>query len=1056
MIAAMIRWSVANRFLVLLATLFAVAWGVWSVKNTAVDALPDLSDVQVIIRTPYPGQAPQIVENQVTYPLTTTMLSVPGAKTVRGYSFFGDSYVYVLFEDGTDLYWARSRVLEYLSQVQSRLPAAAKPALGPDATGVGWIYQYALVDRTGGHDLSQLRSLQDWFLRYELKTLPNVAEVAPIGGMVKQYQVVLDPVRMASAGVTQQQITKAIEEANQETGGSVLELAETEFMVRASGYLQTLNDFRTIPLSLGKSGAPVTLGDVAHIRLGPEMRRGIAELDGEGEVVGGVVILRSGKNARETIAAVQTKLEELKKSLPEGVEVVTTYDRSKLIDSAVENLSHKLIEEFIVVALVCVLFLWHLRSSLVAIVSLPVGILIAFIIMQRQGVNANIMSLGGIAIAIGAMVDAAIVMIENAHKHIEAWHKKHPDRKLEGEAHWRVITDAAMEVGPALFFSLLIITLSFIPVFTLEAQEGRLFGPLAFTKTYAMAAAAGLSVTLVPVLMGYWIRGKIPDEHRNPINRGLIWIYQPALDAVLRWPKATLLVAVLVFLTGLWPVARLGGEFLPPLDEGDLLYMPTALPGLSAQKASQLLQQTDRLIKTVPEVAHVFGKAGRADTATDPAPLTMFETTIQFKPKDQWRPGMTPEQLVKELDQAVQVPGLANLWIPPIRNRIDMLATGIKSPIGVKVYGTDLAQIDKVTQAVERIAKTVPGVSSALAERMTGGRYIDVDIDRAAAARYGLNIAEVQAIVSGAIGGANIGETVEGLARYPISLRYPREWRDSLSDLRNLPIYTPQGSQITLGTVATVKVTDGPPMLKSENARLTGWVYVDVRDRDMATVVKEIRAKVHDEVKLESGMSISYSGQFEFMERANAKLKLVVPATLVIIFVLLYLIFARFSEALLIMATLPFALTGGVWFLYLLDYHLSVATGVGFIALAGVSAEFGVIMLLYLKNAWTERLDAGLKDEHALLDAIREGAVQRVRPKAMTVAVIIAGLLPILWGSGTGSEIMSRIAAPMVGGMITAPLLSLFVLPAAYLLMHRRRIRAVNQPKPTDETGVQP
>ena len=1054
MIAAMIRWSVANRFLILLATLFAVAWGVWSVKNTAVDALPDLSDVQVIIRTPYPGQAPQIVENQVTYPLTTTMLSVPGAKTVRGYSFFGDSYVYVLFEDGTDLYWARSRVLEYLSQVQSRLPAAAKPALGPDATGVGWIYQYALVDRTGSHDLSQLRSLQDWFLRYELKTLPNVAEVAPIGGMVKQYQVVLDPVRMASAGVTQQQITKAIEEANQETGGSVLELAETEFMVRASGYLQTLKDFRAIPLRLDTRGVPVTLGDVAHIQLGPEMRRGIAELDGEGEVVGGVVILRSGKNARETIAAVQTKLEELKKSLPDGVEVVTTYDRSKLIDSAVENLSHKLIEEFIVVALVCALFLWHLRSSLVAIVSLPVGILIAFIIMQRQGVNANIMSLGGIAIAIGAMVDAAIVMIENAHKHIEAWHKKNPEKILKGEAHWRVITDAAVEVGPALFFSLLIITLSFIPVFTLEAQEGRLFGPLAFTKTYAMAAAAGLSVTLVPVLMGYWIRGKIPDEHHNPINRGLIWVYQPALDAVLRWPKATLLVAVLVFLTGLWPVARLGGEFLPPLDEGDLLYMPTALPGLSAQKASQLLQQTDRLIKTVPEVAHVFGKAGRADTATDPAPLTMFETTIQFKPRDQWRPGMTPEQLVKELDQAVQVPGLANLWIPPIRNRIDMLATGIKSPIGVKVYGTDLAQIDKTTQAIERIAKTVPGVSSALAERMTGGRYIDVDIDRAAAARYGLNIAGVQAIVSGAIGGATIGETVEGLARYPISLRYPREWRDSLSDLRNLPIYTPQGSQITLGTVATVKVTDGPPMLKSENARLTGWVYVDVRDRDMATVVKEIRAKVDDEVKLESGMSINYSGQFEFMERANAKLKLVVPATLVIIFVLLYLIFARFSEALLIMATLPFALTGGVWFLYLLDYHLSVATGVGFIALAGVSAEFGVIMLLYLKNAWTERLDVGMRGENALLDAIREGAVQRVRPKAMTVAVIIAGLLPILWGSGTGSEIMSRIAAPMVGGMVTAPLLSLFVLPAAYLLMHRRRTRTLNQP--TDEPGEQP
>lgn len=1040
MIAVIIRWSVANRFLILLATLFAVAWGVWSVKNTAMDALPDLSDVQVIIRTPFPGQAPQIVENQVTYPLTTTMLSVPGAKTVRGYSFFGDSFVYVLFEDGTDLYWARSRVLEYLSQVQSRLPATAKPALGPDATGVGWIYQYALVDRTGNHDLAQLRSLQDWFLRYELKTLPNVAEVAPIGGMVKQYQVVLDPVRMASRGVTQQQIAQAIDEANRETGGSVLELAETEFMVRATGYLQTLDDFRAIPLRLD-SGVPVTLGDVAHIQLGPEMRRGIAELDGEGEVVGGVVILRSGKNARETIAAVQNKLDELKASLPEGVEIVTTYDRSQLIDSAVKNLSFKLILEFIIVALVCALFLWHLRSSLVAIVSLPIGILIAFIIMQRQGINANIMSLGGIAIAIGAMVDAAIVMVENAHKHIESWHRKHPDATLKGEAHWKVITEAAVEVGPALFFCLLIITLSFIPVFTLEAQEGRLFGPLAFTKTYAMAAAAGLAVTLVPVLMGYWIRGKIPDEHRNPLNRGLIKIYEPVLDAVLRWPKTTLGVAVLVFLTGLWPASQLGGEFLPRMDEGDLLYMPTALPGLSAAKASELLQQTNRLIKTVPEVARVFGKAGRADSATDPAPLEMFETTIQFKPRDEWRPGMTSEKLVEELDQAVQVPGLANLWIPPIRNRIDMLATGIKSPIGVKVYGTDLAQIEKTTQAIEDIAKTIPGVTLSLAERLTGGRYIDVDIDRQAAARYGLNIADVQAIVAGAIGGETISQTVEGLARYPINLRYGREWRDSISTLRELPIFTPQGAQITLGTVANIQVVDGPPMLNSENARLSGVVYIDARGRDMAAVVSDLKDRINESVELGAGMSINYSGQFEFMERANAKLKLVVPATMLIIFVLLYLIFSRIGEAMLIMVTLPFALTGGVWFLYLLDYHFSISAGVGFIALAGVSAEFGVIMLLYLKNAWVERQEKGAQGEADLLDAIHEGAVQRVRPKAMTVAVIIAGLLPILLGSGTGSEIMSRIAAPMVGGMITAPLLSLFVLPAAYLLMHRKRSR---------------
>ncbi|WP_085632915.1 efflux RND transporter permease subunit [Pseudomonas sp. R16(2017)] len=1052
MIAALIRWSVANRFLVLLATLFVTAWGVWSVQSTPIDALPDLSDVQVIIRTPYPGQAPQIVENQVTYPLSTTMLSVPGAKTVRGYSFFGDSFVYVLFEDGTDLYWARSRVLEYLSQIQGRLPANAKPALGPDATGVGWIYQYALVDRSGGHDLAQLRALQDWFLKFELKTLPNVAEVATVGGMVKQYQVQPDPVRLASLGITLAEVREAIAQANQETGGAVLEMAETEFIVRASGYLKTLDDFRAIPLKLGAGGVPVTLGDVATVQTGPETRRGITELDGQGETVGGVVILRSGKNARETIAAVKAKLDDMKSSLPAGVEIVTTYDRSKLIDRAVDNLSHKLLEEFIVVALVCGIFLWHLRSSLVAIISLPVGVLIAFIVMRHQGLNANIMSLGGIAIAIGAMVDAAVVMIENAHKKIEAWHAANPGQELKGERHWQVMTEAAAEVGPALFFCLLIITLSFIPVFTLQAQEGRLFGPLAFTKTYAMAAAAGLSVTLVPVLMGYWIRGKIPDERRNPLNRWLIRLYQPALDAVLRRPKLTLAVALLVFVSAAWPMSRLGGEFLPPLDEGDLLYMPSALPGLSAQKAAQLLQQTDRLIKTVPEVEHVFGKAGRAESATDPAPLEMFETTIQFKPHAQWRPGLTPEKLVEELDRVVRVPGLTNIWIPPIRNRIDMLATGIKSPIGVKVAGNDLAQIDAATQAVERAAKGVPGVSSALAERLTGGRYIDVDIDRSAAARYGLNITDVQAIVAGAVGGENVGETIEGLARFPINVRYPREWRDTPTALEQLPVYTPSGSQVTLGMLAKVKVSDGPPMLKSENARPSGWVYIDVRGRDIASVVGDLRRAVGEQVKLQPGMSLSYSGQFEFLERANARLKLVVPATLLIIFVLLYLTFARFDEALLIMATLPFALTGGAWFLYLLGYNLSVATGVGFIALAGVSAEFGVIMLLYLKNAWAERQDQGENGEADLVAAIREGAVQRVRPKAMTVAVIIAGLLPILLGSGTGSEVMSRIAAPMVGGMVTAPLLSLFVIPAAYRLMRRRRLPVA----PTQPEGVTP
>ena len=1054
MIAALIRWSVANRLLVLLATLLVTAWGLWSLRSIPLDALPDLSDVQVIVRTPYPGQAPQIVENQVTYPLTTTMLSVPGAKTVRGYSFFGDSYVYVLFEDGTDLYWARSRVLEYLSQVQSRLPAGARPALGPDATGVGWIYQYALVDRSGRHDLAQLRALQDWFLKFELKTVANVAEVATVGGMVRQYQVLLDPPRLASRGITQAEVIAAIGQANRETGGAVLEMAETEFMVRASGYLKTLDDFRAIPLKLGTGGVPVTLGDVASIQLGPEMRRGIGELDGAGEAVGGVVILRSGKNARDTIAAVKAKLDELRGSLPAGVEIVTTYDRSKLIERAVENLGHKLVEEFIVVALVCALFLWHLRSSLVAIISLPIGVLIAFIVMRHQGINANLMSLGGIAIAIGAMVDAAVVMIENAHKKVEAWHAAHPGETLSGERHWQVMTDAATEVGPALFFCLLIITLSFIPVFTLEAQEGRLFGPLAFTKTYAMAAAAGLAVTLVPVLMGYWIRGRIPREERNPLNRWLIRLYRPALDAVLRRPRVTLLAALLVLLSALWPISRLGGEFLPPMDEGDLLYMPSALPGLSAQKAAQLLQQTDRLIRTVPEVERVFGKAGRAETATDPAPLEMFETTIQFRPREQWRAGMTPERLVEELDRVVKVPGLTNIWIPPIRNRIDMLATGIKSPIGVKIAGTDLAEIDAATQAVERVARDVPGVSSALAERLTGGRYVDVDIDRRAAARYGLNIADVQSIVASAIGGENVGETVEGLARFPINVRYPREWRDSLGALQQLPIHTPQGSQITLGMVARIAVSDGPPMLKSENARPSGWVYIDVRGRDIAAVVADLRRAVATQVRLQPGMSLSYSGQFEYLERANARLALVVPATLAIIFVLLYLTFARIDEALLIMATLPFALTGGVWFLYLLDYNLSVATGVGFIALAGVAAEFGVIMLLYLKNARAAREAAGEHGEQALLEAIRQGAVQRVRPKAMTVAVIVAGLLPIFWGSGTGSEIMSRIAAPMVGGMLSAPLLSLFVIPAAYRLMRRSKPYQASAEQPPHSTGA--
>jgi len=1038
MIAGLIRWSVANRFLVLLATLMITGWGIWAVRSTPIDALPDLSDVQVIIRTSYPGQAPQIVENQVTYPLATTMLSVPGAKTVRAFSFFGDSFVYVLFEDGTDLYWARSRVLEYLNQVQGRLPATAKASLGPDATGVGWIFQYALVDRSGKHDLAQLRALQDWFLKFELKSLPNVAEVASVGGMVKQYQVVLDPTRLAAYGVTQAQVKDALMANNQEAGGSVLELAGAEYMVRAGGYLKSLDDFRAIPLA-ARSGVPIRLADVATLQIGPEMRRGIAELDGEGEVAGGVVILRSGKNAQETIGAVKRKLTELQASLPKGVEIVTTYDRSALIERAIANLTSKLAEEFIVVALVCVVFLWHLRSELVAIISLPLGILAAFVVMRYQGINANMMSLGGIAIAIGAMVDAAVVMIENAHKKLEAWQHANPGRELMGAERWQVITEATEEVGPALFFSLLIITLSFIPVFTLEAQEGRLFGPLAFTKTYAMAAAAGLSVTLIPVLMGYWIRGRIPDEQKNPITRGLIAVYRPALEWVLRWPKATLLIAVAALATTAWPLSQLGGEFLPSIDEGDLLYMPSALPGLSAQRAAELLQISNRMIKTVPEVERVFGKAGRAETATDPAPLEMFETTVKLKPRDQWRAGMTPEKLIEELDAAVKIPGLSNIWIPPIRNRIDMLATGIKNPIGVKVTGSDLRVIDRIAAEVEQIAKTVPGVSSALAERLTGGRYIDIDIDRVASGRYGLSVAEVQAIVAGAIGGENVGETVEGLARFPINLRYPREWRDSPEKLKALPILTATGQQITLGTVAKISITDGPPMLKSENARPSGWVYVDVRGRDLASVANDLREAVAKKVKLEPGVSLAYSGQFEYLERANAKLKVVVPATLLIILVLLYLTFKRMDEAALIMATMPFALTGGIWFLYLMGFNLSIATGVGFIALAGVAAEFGVVMLIYLRHALEDRLRAGqVLSAAVLLDAIREGAVLRVRPKAMTVAVILAGLVPIVWGSGTGSEVMSRIAAPMLGGMITAPLLSLFLIPAVFLLIRRR------------------
>ncbi|MBW8373143.1 CusA/CzcA family heavy metal efflux RND transporter [Stenotrophomonas sp.] len=1040
MIARLIRASIANRALVLMAAVLLAAAGLWSVSHTPLDALPDLSDTQVIIRTQWPGQTPRIVEYQVTYPLTTTMLSVPGVKAVRGYSFFGDSFVYILFDDNTDLYWARSRVLEYLSQVRDRLPADVSPALGPDATGLGWIYEYALVDRTGQHDLGQLRALQDWFLRYELKTVPDVAEVASVGGMVRAWQIVPDPQALAARGLTVAQVIDAVDAANGATGGSVIEQGEAELMVRSEGYLRSREEFERVPVSSTTAGIPVLLGEVATITRGPTFRRGIAELDGEGEVAGGVIVLRTGKDALTAIENVKARLKQLQPSLPKGVEIVPVYDRSELIREAVRNLTHKLGEEFLVVALVCMLFLWHLRSALVAVITLPLGVLAAFIVMRYQGITANLLSLGGIAIAIGAMVDAAVVMIENAHKHLEHWRETN-GRDPEGEERWELMATSAIEVGPALFASLLVITLSFVPVFALQAQEGRLFSPLAYTKTYAMAAAAGLSVTLIPVLMGYLIRGRIRPEQTNPINRVLFAGYRPVLDWVLRHPRLTLGLSGLLLLLTAIPYARIGSEFMPPLDEGTLLYMPTALPGLSAGKSGQLLQLSDRMIKTVPEVAHVFGKAGRADTATDPAPIEMFETTVTFKPRDQWRPGMTPEKLRQELDAAVKVPGLTNLWVPPIRNRIDMLATGIKSPIGIKVSGPDTRVIEQISHELERMAKTVPGVSSALAERVTGGRYVDVRIRPEVAARYGLSQADLQKLIATVVGGDPIGETIEGRERYPIVLRYPRGQRDSLAALAQLPLVAPGGVQLTLGQVADLTLTPGPPMLKSENGRLVGYIFVDVAGRDLGSVVKDLQQRTAKDIKLPPGYGIAWSGQYEYLARALARLQWVVPAALAIIFLLIYLVFRRFSEAAIILLSVPLALVGGLWLIWMLGHAVSIATLIGFIALAGVAAEFGVIMLLYLRHAWERRLAAGEPETLATLEtAIREGAVLRVRPKAMTVAVILAGLLPLFIGGGAGSEVMQRIAAPMIGGMVTAPLLSMLVIPAAYRLLRARTL----------------
>jgi len=1036
MIAGLIRWSIQNRLLVLLTAALLSAWGIYSVRTIPLDAIPDLSDVQVIIRTSHPGQVPQVVEDQITYPLSAAMLSVPGAVAVRGYSFFGDSYVYVIFSDNTDLYWARSRVLEYLSQVSDQLPPGAKPKLGPDATGVGWIYQYALLDRSGKHDLAGLRTLQDWFLKYELQTVPGVSEVATIGGMVKQYQVVIDPDRLRGYYLTLANVKRALAESNKEIGGSALEIAEAEYMVRFKGYIQSTEDIGltsvpTIRRRLAISS--VLLDDIVQsIHIGPAMRRGVADLDGEGEVVGGIVVMRSGENALATIDVVKEKLDALRLSLPDGVEIIETYDRSRLIEGAVNTLNHRLIEEFLVVVLVCALFLLHLRSSLVILISLPVGILAAFIIMRMQGINANIMSLGGIAIAIGAMVDAAIVMIENVHKHAER-------AMLGGKSRLDAIQNAAVEVGSPLFFSLLIITLSFLPVFALEAQEARLFAPLAYTKTYAMAAAAGLSVTLVPALMAYLIRGRIRREEDNPLNRWLISAYRPLIAKALHRPWLTMALAGVLIVSALWPLSRLGTEFMPEMDEGDFLYMPTTLPGISVGKARELLQQTDRLIKTIPEVARVFGKVGRAETATDPAPLTMIETVIQLKPRDQWRAGMTMDKLRQQLDQRVRIPSLHNAWLMPIRTRIDMQSTGINTPIGIKIAGPDLQGIQALGEKVEAVLRTVPGTKTVLSDRSAGARYIDVDIDRHAAGHYGLSIEEIEEAANIAVGGSDITYTVEGRERYPVNLRYPQEWRNSITKLKELPLVATEDTQVQLQDLAEVRVVDGPPLIKSENARINGWVYITTDGRDIGSYVKDAKQVLQEQLSLPVGYTLNWAGQYQYLQRAQQRLTYIIPFTVFIILILLYLCFRSLSESLMVMLAVPLALVGGIWLLWLLEFHLSVAVAVGFIALVGVAAEFGVVMIVYIREAVKRRSP---QTDAELREAVMEGAALRVRPKAMTAAVIIAGLMPIMLGGGTGSEVMQRIAAPMIGGMVTAPLVSMLMIPVMYFLWHRKQITA--------------
>ncbi len=1038
MIEAVIRWSVHNRLMVLLVTVMLAGAGLWSVKNTPVDAIPDLSDVQVIIKTSYPGQSPEVVENQVTYPLSTAMMSVPGATTVRGFSFFGDSYVYVIFDDDTDMYWARSRVLEYLSQIAPELPEQAKPQLGPDATGVGWVYIYALTDPTGNLDLGQLRTLQDWFLKYELQSVEGVSEVASLGGMVRQYQIVVDPEALRAFDLPLAHVRNAVKRANQESGASVIEMAEAEYMIRATGYLESREDIEQIPLGLSESGTPLLLKDIARVELGPQMRRGIAELNGEGEVVGGIVVMRYGENAANTIDAVKARLNEVAPGLPEGVEIIPVYDRSELINRAVDNLWEKLAEEFIVVILVCLLFLFHIRSGFVALISLPVGILTAFLVMKLQGLNANIMSLGGIAIAIGAMIDGAIVMIENMHKHMER-------TKVTNDNRWQIVIRSASEVGPALFFSLLIITVSFIPVFTLEAQEGRMFAPLAFTKTYAMAASAALAITLVPVLMGYFVRGNTRSESSNPVNRVLVGLYQPLLKGVLRYPVAVIVAALILVLLTVWPAQKLGSEFMPELDEGDLMYMPTTYAGLSVGKARELLQQTDKLIATVPEVKSVFGKVGRADTATDPAPLTMIETFIQLHPKSEWRDGMTTDKLKAELDALVKFPGLTNAWVMPIKTRIDMLSTGIKTPLGIKISGPDLDQIESLGRALEELLGDLKGTRSVYSERVSAGRYITIEPDRWAAARYGLNMADVQDIIASSVGGQTLATTVEGLERYPVNVRYPQSYRDSPEALEALPVVTESGVHIRLGDIAEVRVESGPPAIKSENGRPSGWTYIDVDDVDFATYIEQARDRLNSQLELPPGYSLTWAGQYEYMQRAKEKLTYIVPLTLALIVLLLAMNFRRFSDVAIIIASLPLALVGSVWLMYILGYHISVAAGVGFIALAGVATELSVIMLVFLNQCLEQKRQLAEQEGRKLSledlrQAVMEGGALRVRPKAMTAAAIIVGLLPVLVGTGTGSEIMSRIAAPMVGGMISALVLTLLVVPAVYYLVHKRHL----------------